>query len=344
MKKTILYIYIILCLLVSSFYLSADGFSLVDKKKAKLDLNLRFAALGGYNLTTGLMDGAIQAAQFNFNGELDKFLDFKFCFEAANFNKLPENDYSVLFQDVYIEENFHEYFRLREGRFKAPFGEEIKRSLGERPYAERTRTSKSIPPGRGLGVMASGRKIFGLFGYDVGVQYGSELEKPDDAVNELCTAGKVYLRYNPDSLDLRFGYNAYYDYFEYTVPNHKLAHGMFLNLEWEPAKKQKLSLLAEYQERLKIRNVVNPISDWARGIIGYLSYRIDMVEPFVLVNFHDESLLANDANDIIGFTTGAAAYFMDKDLLQLKLNYSLEYGVFTGASTNNICLMVQMEY
>jgi hypothetical protein len=340
-----------LILLLSALFAAASpglfsaGFSLVDKDDTKLTLNTSLAFLLGYGFGDDGLDGSVENASVTFNAKLQKIFEFKLAFDAAVPEDVSQTLYLAMIKDAYGQLTFSDYIRIRLGRFKAPFGEEVLKGLDERPYAERTRTSKTIPPGRALGIMFSGKKILDLFGYEIGAFTGTELEVPDGAQNELCAAGKVFLRFNtPDLLDIKLGYNAFYHYYEYTAPNHGLAQGFFLSAEILPDKDQKLTLSAEYQERMKIRTVSNPTPDWARGIIGYLAYRIFMVEPFALFELYDGSLQSNDKDDLLCLTTGMAAYFLKKDLIQVKANYHLEYGVYTGLLNHRLSMIVQMEY
>jgi hypothetical protein len=329
----------------AAIHLSAAGFDLVDKGDTKLTLNTSLAFLLGYEFAGDGLAGSVENASVTFNGDLQKLLKFKLSFDLSVFDDPANIQYLAFLKDAYAQLDFNDFIKLRLGRFKAPFGEEVMKGLDERPYAERTNMSKTLPPGRALGAMASGRKILDLFGYDIGVFHGTEIEIPEGALNEVCTAGKVFLRFNSlDWLDLKVGYNAYYRYFEDVVPNHGLAQGAFLSTELMPVPDCKITISAEYEERMKIRNVANPTPDWARGIISYFACRLFMVEPFALFEYYDGSLNVNDGDDLICVTAGVATYFLKKDLLQVKADYNLEYGICTGLYSQRVSMVVETEY
>jgi hypothetical protein len=320
-----------------------EGFELVDKKNLKLTLNLRLALCGEYDVGRNEAGGSIDSTRIAFPGTLYQLLGFKISFDTDVLDN-ANNDYYIVLRDMYIQFLFHDYVHLRVGQFKVPFGEEIFNSLGERPYIERTHTTDNIAPGRDLGIMAAGKEIVGLFGYNLGVFLGIDPDLPRDAEGTYLAAGKLFARYQPGIFDLKIGYNAYYQYYHVDVSNHHLAQGFFGKAGISFGKDNDLSFLIEYQERLRVRSVINQNLDWRRGVFGVVSYRYGPVEPLVLVEWYNDSLLYTDENGLFSLKTGIAGYFLKKDILRMKLLYELDYPPDPGEISHKVSAMVQIEF
>lgn len=184
-----------------------------------------------------------------------------------------------------------------------------------------------------------------LFGYDLGFFSGKGPNLPEDTQSPYLVAGKLYARYKGlNLLDIKAGYNAYYHYYNHIVPQHNLAQGFFVKTVLSFGTNLHLSLLSEYQERLKLRNVINQNMDWARGIFAVVSCRYAFVESLVILEWYDGSLLRTDDEDMFSLSTGLAGYFLKKDLLLIKLLYDLEYPYDSGILSHTVSAMLQMEF
>ena len=95
---------------------------------------------------------------------------------------------------------------------------------------------------------------------------------------------------------------------------------------------------------MKIAFIGGGNMDWRRGIFVVLSYRYLMVEPLVLLEWYDGSLLYEDDNDLFLLKTGVTGYFLKKDLFRIKLLYVLEYPYHSDVLSHKISALVQMEF
>jgi hypothetical protein len=324
-------------------FAEADGMSIVDGKNVSLDLEIRTIFIDEVDFNSGDNDVRIESAKIGLDGEIDDWLDFTVSAETVRGIE-PGDPYSFVLDDAVIGHRFFDFLKVELGLQRPPYGFESFLGPDERPYIDRMHTSSDLCPGKDIGLVFSGKKILDIVGYGIGVFYGTS-DLPVDSTLSGLAAGKIFARFGvPDVVDAIIGYNGFYHYFVHDVPVHRIAQGGFVALEWTPVKDQVLGFLAEYEERLETRNVINQNLDWMRGFFGMLSYRIGMVEPFVTCEVFDESLLVSDDHDILSIDVGSAAYFLKKDKLRVKLAYTFEQPLGESRSASHgIALAVQME-
>jgi hypothetical protein len=345
MKRNIMLVLLTGCIFSATF-IYATGFKLVDDINTTLTCHIRYAFLSEYDIRENKYDISLSTAMLSLRGELYQWLKFKLSCELREVSGGEPYEYTLSLEDIYAEHEFYDFLSLRFGRFKVPFGEEIFLGAGERPYIDHTETTDGISPGRDLGIMASGSNIWDLFGYDASISTGNVIIMPEDTTLSYLLTGKIFVRYNKkDFIDIKAGYNGYYHYFHSVVSQHELAQGFFASLTWQPDKIQKLSFLSEYAERVQIRNVINQTLDWRRGLTGILSYRYDFIEPVLVFDWYDRSLLDSDTDKgLIALRVGTAAYFLKDDLLRFKLLYRINQPLNGEESIQTISAIIQLEY
>ncbi|MBN2441502.1 MAG: hypothetical protein JXJ04_09145 [Spirochaetales bacterium] len=333
----------IILILTCTFPGFTDGFRLVNEETISLTMNLRIAFLSEFTPPENKNEISLSDASLSLESKLYNTLSVKLSCDADIQEGLTD-EYVLILKDIYARYLFHDFMSLSVGLFKVPFGEEIFFGSGERPYINKTETSDKIPPGRDLGVMISGKNIASLFGYNLGLFLGTEPDLPENAEKNYLAAGKVFIEYKKFSpLDILLGYNAYYHSFYLDVTTEQIAQGFFLKGNLKINKENTLTILAEYQERVLIRDVLNNCMDWRRGILGFTSYRYRGIEPYILLEMYDSSLLIRDDNDLFHLVTGFTAYFLPKDLLRIKFCYELEYPYYFDVLSHKISTLLQIE-
>ncbi|MBN1698947.1 MAG: hypothetical protein JW881_15625 [Spirochaetales bacterium] len=345
MKNTVV-IFFIIRLLVTAHAAGAAGFKLVDDNDAELILHMGYEISGEYEIDDEQYTLSLSTISFSLKSELYKSLSLKLSMEFVESPSGEPDVYLLQLEDLYAGYGFHDFLSMRIGRFKVPFGEEVFDGADERPYIDHPDTTEKIACGRDLGIMASGENIFNLFGYDACLSSGRLETVSEDAESALLLTGKIFMRHSiHDIIDIRAGYYGYYHYVNDIVSRQGLAQGMFASLAWEPAALHTISLHIEYMERLRMRNVSNRTMDWRRGLFGILSYRYDFIEPVVVMDWYDRSLLDTDSDEgLVTTSIGAAAYFLEDDILIFKLLYVCSCPLSGAPSENIVSAVVHLVY
>jgi phosphate-selective porin OprO/OprP len=210
--------WLVLLLVISSRVAFADGSDGSDAAKLGED---RVAAP---SYTSGYKDGFVLIApdgssklyigtitQFdgrffandNANTEADQFVfnDIRLdlhgtLFEHYDFRFLPDfAGGKVVVQDAYVDVRYSNYFKIRVGKLKVPFGLERLQQDYATTFAQRG-LPNNLVPNRDLGVQLFGEISDGLFAYQVGVFDGvaDGGSSDGDATDDKELAARIFVR------------------------------------------------------------------------------------------------------------------------------------------------------
>ncbi len=308
-------IYIILSVILSPIALYS--FELLDGKKLDVNLDLLIGFDYSYRMTfpPGLGGFELNIAKIKLDAEyLDKYKTV-LSTDFADIDKDAET--MALLKDAYIQLKLHEYFKIRTGQFKVPFGEEYSRGSTSRPNIYHSEASNLIVPGRSLGLSFSGKNIFSYLGYDLGIfnSYGTGFQK-NETGHHIFT-GQINFKIN----FLKSGYNI-----EYST-DETFAHGGFLSLDFDFSENVHFHLFTEYIEQRYFNY------HWNNSFYSLVALKIHSFEPLIYFDYYDDMVGYDGVEDkwIIG--TGTNKYFLN-DKLRLMLDYHTEYHYSQKAGNN----------
>lgn len=295
---------LILCLMTVNIH----SFDIYDGKKIDVEMSLLlglsayyegslFPGIGGFELTNG---------QIALDGDYKDNLAFSLSVDLADL-EIDDDEISFL-ENAYFQYGFHDFFAIRLGRFKVPFGEEITMGAAERPYIYHSEISDLIAPGRSVGLRFSGKNIFKNFYYKAGVFNDSGTDDLENSTGQILFSALVGYEYK----FFETAYNFYYS------TDETLAQGLFVNFTFLLKENLELRFFCEYNEQ-RYYNYY-----WNHGVFSFLSLRFGDNETVLYFDYFNEDIGSDGDEDKIIPGLGYNRYFL-KDKLKLMVDLHSEY-------------------
>lgn len=285
-----------------------EAFEIYDEKKITLDLDITLGLSCFYaaTLLPGKGGFELTESKISFEGEYDKDLDFKLSADFSEIN--GEDDDKEILKDAYLRYSFSDYFRLKSGRYDIPLGEESQRGQKKRPNMFHSEGADLISPGRSLGVSISGKDIFDMFSYSLGVFNASGDIASENESGHFLFSGNI--GFEKDFFQT--GYSASYS------TDEVFNHGVFMLFDFEFNDDVSMELFTEYMEQ-RFFNY-----HWNHSVYALLSLRVRNAEPLLYFDYFNDKVGYDGIEDkwIVGL--GSNFYFL-KDRLKLMTDLHSNY-------------------
>ena len=302
-RKYFLYIYLV--------YFVTQGlsaFEIYEGKNLDIDLNLLLGM--NYNYTATLLPGLssfnLTEGKIALEGEIMEKAEFKI---SVDFTDIEMEEESLAFlRDLYGRYDFHDFFRVKAGRFEIPFGADSLKGTDSRPNIYHSQGSDKISQGRSVGVSLSGKKIFGHFEYSLSAFNNSgELSLENETGRHLFSGS---LTFNNNFLDT--GYNAL------ITTDETFSQGVYMDWNFKLGEKTKLNIFCEYLEQRYFHYY------WNHSVYTLLALRTGKVEPLIYFDYYNEKVGYDGEDDMWMPGLGCNIYFLD-DRLRLMTDLHSEY-------------------
>lgn len=301
-----IFLFCLFLILLNSYSLfSAE---IYDSKKLQLDLNF-LLGMEGYFQTT-LLQGRggfdLTEGKISFEGELLDKMDFKVSVDLTDID--GGSDDIPFLKDVYGRYDFHDFARLKGGRFELPFGRENGKGTASRPNMFHSEGSDLIVPERSIGLSLDGKNIFEYFGYSVSATNAAGSPLIDEETGHFLFSGSLFFKND----FLKAGYNTFISTEE------KFAQGIYTDFSFELSDKLQLGILCEYLEE-RFFNY-----HWNHSLYALLSLRSGSVEPLFYFDYFNDKVGYDGEEDKWKAGLGSNFYFLDdrlKFMIDLHTNY-----------------------
>lgn len=284
----------------------------------------------------------IDAAKIKLIGEYAKRLKLYLSLDPSKPNSSSKDYYTEPLDKVYLQYAASKKFKIRIGQFKNPFGNEMQYGIQSRPQLYHRITTKKICPDLDRGIMLSGKKVFGFFGYAIGLFNGTSVEQSLSTASGQVPAKLFFQKKVKKRMNLMFGYNALY---RGEIPysnqwEHRFADGYFIDMKYRPHESIHFHLLTEYLERLDFRHFGASTRNWERGGFVITALRIQRIEPVLYWEIYDHESLFSDDDDIIQYGIGLNTYFFN-DNFRFRIDSQFEHKYYTGSFNCIVTVGVQ---
>lgn len=298
--------------ILSSLTTNLFAFELYHGKKLEADLGFIFGfeysyeatllpGIGGYDLTK---------AQTTLEGKYLENLNYKLSLDFSEVE--TDNGYTTILKDANIRYDFSDFFRIKLGRFKVPFGQEISNGTVSRPYMNHSEGSELIAPGRSQGISFSGKNIFNSFSYNLGIYNDSDTIVLENETGHYLFTGLVSYEYK----FLETSYNILYS------TDETFAHGLSIDLNFDLKENRKLRFFSEFLEQ-RYYNYY-----WNHSLFSFVALRINSIEPVLYFDYYNENIGYDGEEDKLIPGIGLNEYFLnDKLKIMVDLHTSYFYSL-----------------
>ncbi|MCP4177192.1 MAG: hypothetical protein GY756_05440 [bacterium] len=307
-----------LLILAFIFPITLSAFELYEGKKIDVEMNLLVGFDYSYKMTYPPGDSGFKLNNTKLKLETEYLDKYKAVISTDLADIDNEAETLALLKDSYIQIKLHDYFKIRTGQFKIPFGEEYSRGAASRPNIYHSEASDLIVPGRSLGVSLSGKNIFDYLGYELGFFNSTGIEFQENESGHHIFSGQISFKND----FLNSGYNI-----EYST-DETFAQGGFISLNLDFSENVHFLLFTEYIEQRYFNY------HWNNSIYSLIALRIKSVEPLVYFDYYNNKVGYDGVEDkwIIGI--GTNKYFLN-DKLRMMIDYHTEYH-YSMATANNL--------
>jgi hypothetical protein len=288
------------------------AFEIYDGKKVEVEMELLlgFEAYYKATLLPGIGGFELSNCQIKLEGE---YLDKHEFVISSDLSEIEIDDETLSFlKDAYTQHNIHDFFRIRAGKQKVPFGEEISMGTTSRQYISHSEGSDLIAPGRSLGLSFSGDDILTYFGYETGLFNDSGEDLLDNDTGNLMFTGQVNFEYK----FLETTYSILYSTEE------TFAHGISVDLNFNLKDNVELRVFSEFLEQ-RYYNYY-----WNHSLFTFAALRINSIEPVLYLDYYNEYVGGDGSEDKLIPGIGFNKYFNNRIKLMIDLHtnyyYSLE--------------------
>lgn len=279
-----------------------------DGKKIKLELDLLLGMEGYFQTTLLLGKGGFDLTEGKvaLKGELFDNLDFKVSADMTDIDGGSED--IPFLKDLYGRYEFHDYARIKAGRFELPFGQESLKGLGSRPNIYHSEAADLIVPERSIGLALEGKKILDYWGYSLSACNASGSPLIDEETGHFLFTGALFFKND----FVKTGYNAYFS------TDENFSQGIYTDFSFQLSETTELDLLIEYLEK-RFYNY-----HWNHALYALISLRTGSVEPLLYFDYYNDKVGYDGVDDKWKAGLGCNFYFL-QDRLKLMVDLHTNY-------------------
>ena len=293
--------------LIIFFSNSLFSFPVYKGKEISVNMNMLLGIDFFYKLTKppGLGGFRISNSKIKIDAKYLKKIKAKISFD---FSKIDKKKFHMnLLKKAFLQYDFNNFFKVRTGKFKAPFGKEISQGIKKRHYIYHSQSSKAVP-GYSLGLQFSGENIFKYLSYKVGFLNLNNKEFVEEINGNFTLCGNF-------QFDFRY-FNLGYQYLADTAE--RFSQGVFFLHRMKFRKDFYYNFFFEFIEERYFNYY------WNNSFFSNLSLRVKSFEPLLYLDFFNNKVGFDGLKDNFIFGIGFNSYFL-KDKLKIMIDIHTNY-------------------